>query len=278
MVDTYPTSSELAQSRCAALATPPGDGFTERLGRPAEVDAPRVPLPSLGYLGMSCAARQGVHHAYRIIGAGNVGGGLAAAATTAGHEVTVTAAHQDHAAKVAEQTGATVAANPAEAARGADVVVLAVPAAAAAAVLGQLGDAAIAGTVVVDVTNPLNDTYSDLTTSGISHAEQLAAGAPQAKLVKAFNTILAPRLGDPSEDGRPLDGFYAGEDEAAKDTVAQLLGSLGFRPVDAGGMRMARSLEEMGFLNISLNVRNGWSWQSGWKLAGPTTSSRTPGG
>jgi NADPH-dependent F420 reductase len=205
-----------------------------------------------------------------IIGAGNVGGALASAATTAGHEVTVTAANQEHAAKVAEQTGATVAEDPAQAAQGAHVAVLAVPAAAAAEVLGQLGDAAVAGTVIVDVTNPLNDTYSDLTTSGTSHVEQLAAGAPQAKLVKAFNTILASRLGNPHEDGQPLDGFYAGDDEAAKDTVAQLLGSLGFRPIDAGSLRMARSLEELGFLNISLNARNGWSWQSGWKLVGPT--------
>lgn len=205
-----------------------------------------------------------------IIGAGNIGGGLGAAAVAAGHEVTLTAAHQDQAAKVAEQIGAAVAADPAQAARGADVVVLAVPAAAAAEVLGQLGEAAVAGTVVVDVTNPLNDTYSDLITSGVSHAEQLAAAAPQAKLVKAFNTIFASRLGNPEEDGRPLDGFYAGDDEAAKATVAELLSSLGFRPVDAGGLRMARSLEELGFLNISLNARNGWAWQSGWKLVGPT--------
>jgi predicted dinucleotide-binding enzyme len=56
----------------------------------------------------------------------------------------------------------------------------------------------------------------------------------------------------------------------AAATVAQLLTSLGFRPVDAGGLRMARSLEELAFLNITLNVRNGWSWQSAWKLAGPT--------
>src|ERR1044072_3232996 len=115
-----------------------------------------------------------------IIGAGNVGGGLAAAAIPAGHEVIITAARQDHSAKVAEQTGATVAAPPADpapradgggaaragggapadAARGADVVVLAVPAGAASEVLGQLGDAG-AGPVVVDGTNPLNDTYSD---------------------------------------------------------------------------------------------------------------------
>jgi 8-hydroxy-5-deazaflavin:NADPH oxidoreductase len=206
-----------------------------------------------------------------IIGAGNVGGGLATAATAAGHEVAVAAAHQAHAAKVAEQAGAAVAADPAEAVQGADLVMLAVPAAAAAGVLGRLGDAAAPGTAVVDVTNPLNDTFSDLTTSGISHAEQLAAAAPQLKLVKAFNTILASRLSNPSEDGQPLDGFYAGDDEAAKATVAQLLGSLGFRPIDVGGLRMARALEEMAFLNITLNARNGWSWQSGWKLVGPVS-------
>lgn len=202
-----------------------------------------------------------------IIGAGNVGGGLAAAATKAGHEVTVVAAHQENAVKVAESSGATAAGTPAEAAKGADVVVLAVPAGAATEVLAQLGDSEA---VVVDATNPLNDTFSDLTTTGTSQAEQLAGTAPRMKVVKALNTILASRLGDTSEEGLPLDGFYAGDDESAKSTVAQLLTSLGLRPIDAGGLRMARSLEEMAFLNITLNARNGWVWQSGWKLAGPT--------
>lgn len=203
-----------------------------------------------------------------IIGAGNVGGGLAAAARAAGHEVTLAATHQEHAAKVAEQVGGRAAAGPADAAQGADVVVLAVPATAAAEVVSQLGDT---GAVVVDATNPLNETYDDLTTSGSSQAEQLAAAAPQRKVVKAFNTVLASRLGNPAEDGRPLDSFYAGDDEQAKATVAELLTSLGFRPIDAGGLRMARSLEELAFLNITLNARNGWSWQSAWKLAGPTS-------
>lgn len=202
-----------------------------------------------------------------IIGSGNVGGGLAAAATTAGHDVTVVAAHPENAVKVAAAVGATAAVTPAEAATGADVVVLAVPAGAAGEVLEQLGDAEV---VVVDATNPLNDTFSDLTTVGTSNAEQLAGLAPRAKVVKALNTVLASRLGNSGEGGQPLDGFYAGDDESAKATVAQLITSLGFRPVDVGGLRMARSLEEMAFLNITLNARNGWSWQSGWKLAGPT--------
>jgi NADPH-dependent F420 reductase len=202
-----------------------------------------------------------------IIGAGNVGGGLAGAATAAGHEVTVAAAHQENAAKLAEHVGAAAAATPAEAAQGADVVVLAVPAGVAADVLSQVKDT---GAVVVDATNPLNDSYSDLTTGDTSHAEQLAAAAPGVALVKAFNTLFASRLGNAHEGGEPLDGYYAGDDEAAKQTVAELLTTLGFRPIDAGGLRMARSLEELAFLNITLNARNGWAWQSGWRLAGPT--------
>ncbi|MFD9704472.1 NADPH-dependent F420 reductase [Lentzea sp. NPDC059081] len=201
-----------------------------------------------------------------IIGAGNVGAGLATAAVTAGHEVTVAAAHHENALKVAEHVGGKAAAT-AEAARDADVIVLAVPASAAAAVLAEIDSP---GAVVLDATNPLNDTLSDLTTSATSHAEDLAAAAPGVKLVKAFNTVFASRLGAPSEDGQPLDGYYAGDDDAAKDLAAKLLASLGFRPVDAGSLRMARSLEELAFLNVSLNARNGWAWQSGWRLAGPT--------
>ncbi len=198
-----------------------------------------------------------------VIGAGNVGAGLAGAATAAGHQVTVAAAHKENAVKVAEQVGGTAAATAADASHGADVVVLAVPAGVAADVLAE-----IKGTdaVVIDATNPLNETYSDLTTGATSQAEQLAAAVPGVRLVKAFNTVFASRLGDAGE----LDGYYAGDDEEAKQVVAELLASLGFRPIDAGGLRMARSLEELAFLNITLNARNGWTWQSGWRLTGPT--------
>ena len=89
-------------------------------------------------------------------------------------------------------------------------------------------------------------------------------------MVKAFNTVFAARHASPTEQGVPLDGFLAGDDEAAKAVVAELVGSLGYRSIDAGGLRMARALEEMAFLNITLNARNGWPWQSGWKLVGPT--------
>ena len=89
-------------------------------------------------------------------------------------------------------------------------------------------------------------------------------------MVKAFNTILASRHADPTEGGTPLDAFIAGDDAAAKQKSGELASSLGYRVVDAGSLRMARSLEEMAFLNITLNAANGWPWQSGLKLVGPT--------
>ena len=204
-----------------------------------------------------------------IIGVGNVGGALAEAAGKAGHRVVLAAENPGNAEKVAADTGAIAASSNREAVEGADLVVLAVPAAAAGGIVNELG-AELAGKVVVDVTNPLNETYTDLTTAGESAAEVLQEQAPQAKVVKAFNTVFASRHASPTEDGAPLDAFHAGDDESAKATVADLATSLGFRPIDVGSLRMARALEEMAFLNITLNARNGWAWQSAYRLVGPT--------
>lgn len=207
-----------------------------------------------------------------ILGAGNVGGGLAAAAVRAGHDVVISASKPQTAQTSAQATGATAAASNADAVRDADLVVLAVPHSAVADLGAELGDA-LNGTVVVDATNPLNDTYTDLVTVGTSAAEQLQARVPGASVVKAFNTLLAGRHAAPTEDGTPLDAFIAGDDSAAKTTVAELATSLGYRAIDTGNLRMARTLEEMAFLNITLNATNGWAWQSAWKLVGPTGSA-----
>jgi 8-hydroxy-5-deazaflavin:NADPH oxidoreductase len=203
-----------------------------------------------------------------IIGAGNVGSGLAAAATGAGHGVVVSATHPTTAQEAASKSGARAAASNTDAVRNAEVVVLAVPHRAVADVIGELGDA-LTGKVVIDATNPVNDSYSDLTTSGVSAAEQLQQQLPGASVVKALNTVFASRLANPTEGGQPVDAFIAGDDAAAKTTVSALVESLGFRPVDAGGLRMARTLEELAFLNILLNATNGWTWQSAFKLVGP---------
>jgi 8-hydroxy-5-deazaflavin:NADPH oxidoreductase len=208
-----------------------------------------------------------------IIGAGNVGGGLAAAAVRAEHDVVISASSSDSAGTAASSTGATAASSNGEAVRDADIVVLAVPHGAVAGIVAELGDA-LEGKVVVDSTNPLNETYTDLTTTGTSAAETLQQQLPGSAVVKAFNTVFAARLGSPTEGGEPLDVLIAGDDADAKATVGALAGSLGFKVIDAGGLRMARTLEEMAFLNISLNAGNGWAWQSAWKLVGPTEVAR----
>jgi len=203
-----------------------------------------------------------------IIGAGNVGRALATSALRAGHSVTVSSARGDSAATVARETGARAAASNREAAAGADVVVFAVPYGAVWDVLDEIGPA-LAGKVVVDATNPLKPDNSGLATEGTSGAEQIQAKVPEARIVKAFNTAFAARQADPTIAGVKVDGFVAADDDDARGVVLALVESIGFHPIDAGPLQMARALEALAFLGISLQVRHGWSWQSGWKLVGP---------
>jgi predicted dinucleotide-binding enzyme len=204
-----------------------------------------------------------------VIGSGNVGGGFARAAVRAGHEVVVTAAHPDKARTLADEVGAQAAGSNAEAVQGAQVVLLAVPGSAAPGVAAEVAPAA-SGAVLIDATNPLNATFSDLAIEGTSGAEAVQRAAGDVPVVKAFNTIFASRYAAPTEGGKPLHVLLAGDDAPAKSTVAELAGSLGFAPVDAGGLRLARSLEEIAFLNITLNATKGWAWQSAFQLVGPT--------
>jgi NADPH-dependent F420 reductase len=204
-----------------------------------------------------------------VLGAGNVGSALSAAGVAAGHVVVISASDPEHARKAASASGATAATSNAEAVQDAELVVLAVPHSAVAGIARELAEP-LKGKVVVDSTNPLNETFSDLVTTGTSAAEELQQQLAGASVVKAFNTIFAARHANPSENGVPLDALIAGDDEAAKGAVGELAASLGYRVIDAGGLRMARALEQMAFLNISLNATRGWSWQTGWKLLGPT--------
>ena len=204
-----------------------------------------------------------------IIGAGNVGKALTGSAIRAGHSVTVSSKNGESARQLAEETGARAAASDREAAEAADVVILAVPYGAVDEVLGDVG-AALAGKVVIDATNPIKADYSGLATEGTSGAEEIQAKAPGARVVKAFNTAFAARQADPKvAGGLRVDGFVAADDADAKATVLGLVEAIGFNPVDAGGLAMARYLEGMAWLNITLQMNNGWSWQAGWKLVGP---------
>jgi len=204
-----------------------------------------------------------------IIGAGNVGKAITGSASRAGHSVTLSSAKGDSAIAAAQESGARAAASNREAVEGADVVILAIPYTAVDEVLGELGSQ-LAGKVLVDATNPLKPDYSGLATNGSSGAEEIQRKAQGARVVKAFNTAFAARQADPNvAGGLRADGYAAGDDEEAKQAVLGLLADIGFNPVDAGPLAMARYLEGMAWLNISLQMKNGWSWQASWKLVGP---------
>jgi predicted dinucleotide-binding enzyme len=203
-----------------------------------------------------------------VIGAGNVGSGFGRAAVRAGHDVVLTATGSEKAQAVAADIGATAADSNAAAVQGADVVLLAVPGSVAPSVAAEIAPS-LGSAVLVDASNPLNETYSDLTIEGTSGAEDVQHRAGGAPVVKAFNTVFASRYESPSDDGVPLQVLIAGDDEGARSRVAELATSLGLEPVEAGGLRFARTLEEMAFLNITLNATNGWPWQTAWQLVGP---------
>ena len=204
-----------------------------------------------------------------VLGAGNVGSAVARAAAEAGHQVVLSAPSGDKAQAVAAEVGGTAAGSNRQAVADADVVVLAIPYSAIDDVAREIAPA-VRGKVVVDVTNPMRADLSGLAVSDRSGAEEIQDKLPGAAVVKAFNTVFAANQASPSVGGTGLDGFYAGDDEQAKQQVAQLLAAMGYRPVDAGPLSAALPLEHMAFLNISMNARNNWPRQSGWKLVGPS--------
>jgi predicted dinucleotide-binding enzyme len=203
-----------------------------------------------------------------IIGAGNVGTALAGAFARAGHHVTISATHPEHAAQVARSTGAGSAGTNQEAITAGDVVILAVPGTAFDTLVGEVGTE-LAGKVVVDVSNRPTPDPSGV---GTSAAEELQARIPNARVVKAFNTAFASRQADPTLDGVAADGFVAGDDADAKQTILDLVESIGFRPVDAGPLASSRTLEGMAWLNINRAIQGG-TWQDAWVILGPDSRS-----
>jgi predicted dinucleotide-binding enzyme len=194
-----------------------------------------------------------------VIGVGNVGGALASALTEAGHDVVVAASNAEKAAQAAAGLDCEPAPSPRDAVEGADAVVLAIPFGAVEDVAGEIRDE-VEGKPVIDVTNS-----QSVIESGRSNAEQIQEQLPAAHVVKAFNTVFASQLATARDNGS-LDGFIAGDDADAKAKVAAIVRDAGLEPLDVGGLRMARALEGMAWTNISLNMTNGWPWQSAWKL------------
>jgi predicted dinucleotide-binding enzyme len=194
-----------------------------------------------------------------VIGTGGVGAALGSRWGAAGHTV-VYGSRTPQREKIQEllsKSGiAAAAAPPPLAIVGADAILFAVPWPCARETLDQLGD--LSGRVLIDCTNPL---LSDLSGIELGHVisagEQIAAWAPGAKVVKAFNTASVKVMLNPQFGDHRATMFYCGDDAAAKLTVRELIECLGFDPIDAGSLTSSRYLEPLAMLYIHLAFRQG---------------------
>jgi predicted dinucleotide-binding enzyme len=186
-----------------------------------------------------------------ILGAGNMGSALASQLTRAGHSVRITSRNADKARAVATANPGATFVTADKALADSDVVIVATGFSDAVPALKSLGS--LAGKVIVDITNPLTPDYMGLTVGhDSSAAEEIAKAFPEAEVVKAFNTLFAQVLakGSKLDDGQVVTAFYAGDSERAKQTARVLIDSIGFRAIDAGGLKNARYLEPLAGLNI----------------------------
>ena len=208
-----------------------------------------------------------------VIGPGNMGRAIATRAVAGGHSVTLVGKTLESAQNVAEEVraaakqGAEVSATTLENVEPGDVIVLALWYGTNIEVAKKLGEK-LKGKTVVDIANPLNSTYDGLVTApDSSSAEDVAkAVGPKTKVVKAFNTTYASTLLSGQVAGEPLDVFIAGDDEEAKNKVAQLITDAGLRPVDAGPLSRARQIEGLGFLHIVTQGDLGTNYASAVKI------------
>ena len=184
-----------------------------------------------------------------FIGLGGMARAIAARAVEGGNAVEVTGRDPAKAKDLAAALGGGATAGTFGAAPAGDIVILAVPYASAAHVVAQYGDA-LAGKVIIDISNTFNaDATGLVTPDGTSGAQEIAKAAPaSAHVVKAFNTVFGHVLAQ----GRPLDVLIAGDDAHAKASVSAFIESLGLRPLDTGDLAMAHWLEGVGPLLMGL--------------------------
>jgi 8-hydroxy-5-deazaflavin:NADPH oxidoreductase len=203
-----------------------------------------------------------------IIGAGNMGRGIATRAIAGGHDVEVLDRDPAEARTLADQLGDSASALDPAAAFGGEMVVFAGYYPAIKEAVEQYAER-LDGKVVVDITNPVDtETWDRLATpASSSSAEEVAQLVPQGTpVVKAFNTTFAPTLLAGEVEGQQLDVLIAGDDDDAKQRVSQLVADGGLRPIDVGPLRRAQQLEQLGFLHISIQQPLGLGFASTIKL------------
>jgi predicted dinucleotide-binding enzyme len=199
-----------------------------------------------------------------IIGTGNMARGIGSRVLAGGHDLTVVGKDLQRAEAVAADIGGSdtvrtaVTGDPIVA----EVVVLAVYYPDARVAVEQYADQ-LAGRVVVDITNPVNESFDGLVVPPDGSAtEELGALASGARWVKAFNTTFAAPLTAGEVAGHKLDVLIAGDDQDAKGRIAALARDGGLNPIDVGPLKRARELEAAGLLHMGVQNELGTGFAS----------------
>jgi len=191
-----------------------------------------------------------------ILGSGLMGGKLGTIFARAGHEVVFSYSRSDAKLKklAREAKGKSRAGTPREAAQDADGLLLAVHWSRVNHVLKQAGD--LSGKVIITCSLPMNLDDTELVISGTSSgAEALAKKLPAARIVSAFNTVPSEVLFNVFAARRKKTRpslIYCGDGSKAKKIAARLIHDVGFDPVDAGPLRIARYTEPFALLVAQL--------------------------
>lgn len=207
-----------------------------------------------------------------VLGSGVVGRSLARGFADRRHEVRIgtrSPAGNEELGEWLRGEGDGVSAGTfAEAAEFGDLLVLATLGLANEQVIEAAGAEHFTGKVLIDATNPLD--FSDDTPTlaygfDDSGGERVQRLLPGASVVKAFNIVTAGLMVDPELPDGPPTMFIAGDEEAAKRTVADILDGFGWPSIDIGGIEGARMLESLCLLWVTVGMRRG-SWDQAFRL------------
>jgi 8-hydroxy-5-deazaflavin:NADPH oxidoreductase len=191
-----------------------------------------------------------------ILGSGLMGGKLGTLFAGAGHDVVFSYARSEQKLKrlAREAKGAARAGTPGEAARESDVLLLAVHWSRVGDVVRRAGD--LAGKVIMTCSLPMNAADTGLVIAHTSSgAEALAKKVPKSRVVSAFNTVPSEVLFGVFEARRKAARsslVYCGDEPRSKEIAADLIRDVGFDPVDAGPLRVARYTEPFALLVAQL--------------------------
>jgi hypothetical protein len=201
-----------------------------------------------------------------VLGSGDVAKVLASGFLKHGHATMVGTRDSAKLAKWASENRSGRVGSFSETAAFGEVVVLAVKGTASADALRAAGAANLAGKPVIDATNPIadappsNGVLKFFTSLDESLAERLQREFPDAKLVKAFNSVGSSRMVNPQFAGGRPSMFICGNDEGAKKTVGGMLDQFGWETADMGRIEAARAIEPLCMLwCIPGFLRNEWT-------------------